>query len=491
MTNTIKLNKTINVLIIITFLFFISCSEEKDAISNSSSNPINNTSSISRPLPIGDLNLNAKWDWTVSTWKDIKFKNPSGTIGTITTLNPFIDGTQKIYGNTNTAVADMKPSQGWVLVARDFGTSKDANTYPFVLLYNKYRGVLRVCILRTYDSLTSYQRISLSFSNGSYAIPNIFKYASNSSNFPADTNQNLEFSQTAITKSGVNQWMIAEFNVMGYQAVIDPNAAINIDLAEIVDSSITLSGTINLDGTAEPQVQEKSLNFWSGLKSVGSFVSGIASPTSKLLNLPAKTWEEIKTIKDLAKNKEITSASGDILQKIAGFVNGFIGGGSGGTAYNIKLNGTINQTGTIQTVIPKTSFTVYLNKVNVASYRALNTINWGIFDIKSDISTQYKFIFDRDDRCARYGKYYAKGFLSNNLIVNPAIKSDIVSIEACKIYKYQDVVFVPLQDFDKDLINTMTACIGPNGRDTYFPIKLGVKFTFKDGSVVYQTIPLR
>ena len=57
------------------------------------------------------------------------------------------------YASTGPAAADLNisgdrdilPSQGWVLVVRDFGSAETPPTsLPYFILYNKYRGLLRL-----------------------------------------------------------------------------------------------------------------------------------------------------------------------------------------------------------------------------------------------------------------------------------------------------------------------------------------------------------
>ena len=57
------------------------------------------------------------------------------------------------YASTGPAAAelnisgdrDILPSQGWVLVVRDFGSGGAPPTsLPYFILYNKYRGLLRL-----------------------------------------------------------------------------------------------------------------------------------------------------------------------------------------------------------------------------------------------------------------------------------------------------------------------------------------------------------
>ena len=39
---------------------------------------------------------------------------------------------------------DYSPTEGWVLLKKDFGCSGGGIDYPYFILYNKYRGVIRL-----------------------------------------------------------------------------------------------------------------------------------------------------------------------------------------------------------------------------------------------------------------------------------------------------------------------------------------------------------
>lgn len=445
-----------------------------------------NKKAASRPLLPNDPNLDKNWDWTTQSWT-VHFSNANGTVGTISTLNPFYDGGQKVYGNTNQQEADIFPKNGWMLVSRDFGTATEANAYPFFVLYNKYRGILRVGVLRTVDVQSSYQQISLNFSNAtSTTLPQLFKFASDSPDF-ASANANTTFQQSAITFAGVQEWMIADFNVQGYSAAISDFAAINISVSEITQSDIQLTGNINLDGTAQPQAAGTSTI--GVLKKVGSIYSSTKSTV------------------EAALKSTVTWSTGPVafLKSVLNLVNGFSGGG-GGSAYNIKLKGTVNQNGTIKTTSPKTSFSIYLKPVdNTNAYRALQVIPWGVFNIQA-IPLYDMRAYDVADPNAGWGPdgqpnlilgyqlsgTLPQGCISNgaSLIINPALANDVSSVEANLISAgdspdpktFYVTEFKPLTSFESSSQQV--------GTGIWHYLAVGLKVTFKDGSVVYNAIPI-
>lgn len=456
----------------------VSCKTSNELTEVTSASPQNskNPKANLRTLPAGDPNLDANWDWTNQTW-NVYFNNANGTIGSVSTLNPFTDGTQKIFGNTNVSQADMYPAQGWMLVARDFGTPTGANAYPFILLYNKHRGVLRVAILRTYDVLSSFQQITLSFATTA-SYPKLFKFASTVPDM-AGANANNQFTQSALTYAGVQQWMIAEFNLQGYSASMDDFASINVNVSEVVNSSVSLTGSIQLDGSAQPQVGEPG--FWGGVKTITSFIAKASEPVSKIVKKPESTFAGL-------------SSAATVLEALFDAVSGFSGGDSG-SSYNIKLNGSTTQQGTITLSSPKTSFSVYLKSFNTPAYHALQSIPWGVFDINPIpyTITDYYDNFDHEGNPLGYTNHYftldvAPNFVSSVLSVNPSIVNNISQIRAKFVsgnsYLNSVTPFESLSSFESRSYTF-------NSTDAFFnTVGIGLEFIFNNGSVVYNVIPL-
>ena len=487
--------KKISTLFLFLILTLTACKKENPAedLKNTlfSSKSLNNKLG-SRPLNPGDPNLDATWDWTQHSWTAY-FNNADGSVGSVTTLNPFIDGSQKIYGNVDVSKADMYPAGGWMLVSRDFGTPTEANAYPFVLLYNKYRGILRVCILRTYDVQSSYQQITLSFANNS-SYPGLFDYSPTLTpyvrSYPILNTRNSDYKQTAVTFAGVQEWMIADFDVKKYSPNMDDNTAFNISMSEISQSDIVLNGNIQLDGTAQPQAGGSSE--LGVIKNLVSFYTTTAEGASKVTKIPE---EEVEA--------KIAGGVGVFLNGILKLVSGFSGGNS--VPYNIKLKGTINETGTIKLTSPKTSFSVYLKPLaNTIAYRAVQNISWGVFStsgfprISDEIQQLYTWVTDEYGYPGEVSAGFTRGiqlapnFITNSdFTINPTVASEVANIEFIDIAETAEQYgcpcslsysnFVPLSQYEASA-KQLTAW-------NSVVINFGVKITFTNGIVIYQVIP--
>ncbi|MFD2285610.1 hypothetical protein GJU39_13860 [Pedobacter petrophilus] len=469
--------KKINTLLLLLVVIISACKKDQNEVKETALfSRSNSMLKGSRPLHAGDPNLDASWDWTQHSWTAY-FNNADGSVGSVTTLNPFIDGAQKVYGNVDASKADMYPANGWMLVSRDFGTSTEANAYPFLLLYNKYRGVLRVCVLRTYDVLSSYQQITLSYaSNVSY--PDLFKYSSTRSPYTIENGSYINenplsdsFKQTAITFSGVQQWMIADFDVSGYSSSFDPNTSFNISVSEIAQSDVVLEGNIQLDGTAQPQ--SAGASDLGLIKNVASFYT--------------KTVEGVATVTKIPKDDIVGTFVGGpnvFLKGLLQLVNltGFSGGGTS-VPYNIKLKGSTTQTGSIKLNSPKASFSVYLiPNVSSSAYRAVQNIPWGIFHLigtNAYVDESYVEGYEGSE----YYKYvqFPPNFFKNSLIINPAIANEVEDVEVLYGLPGVGIRFWPIAEFDQD---TRYIYGGANVAELYY----GLKIAFKNGNIIFKRI---
>ncbi|MEM6828986.1 MAG: hypothetical protein AAF551_00625, partial [Bacteroidota bacterium] len=311
--------------IIYLFLFLLVCFACQEHESPSPSISVRDAEG-SRVLPVGDPNLNANWNWENSQWV-VYFTNVLGTIGTANTINPFFN--DPIFGNADPNQIDMRASDGWMLVARDFGTPTSAPRHPWIMLYNRYRGLMRVCVLRTADLLTSDQNLSLTFDN-SVTAPSSFIFTG-------------ETEQLANTKTGSLQWMVGEVNLQGYDPSINQQARLRVNIREVAKQNITLNGGITLSGVAQPKPKPLGL---SGLFKIGSYTSKIFE---KLPDFGNDKFKDI--VKGLTKSQLLGAAGG--------LIKSFSSSG-GSPTYNISLEGDISLNGAMTLSTQRGTIEVYL-----------------------------------------------------------------------------------------------------------------------------------
>jgi hypothetical protein len=125
--------------------------------------------SANRYLPANDPNLDPAWDWTtpvnnVPNGYPVYF-NAASTINSTNVQLPFNSSGHPLSDALSHSTKDMYPEDGWMLVYRDFGTpgATFQPKLPFFVLYNKYRGKLRVMVYNGMGVSYSAYRMSLSF----------------------------------------------------------------------------------------------------------------------------------------------------------------------------------------------------------------------------------------------------------------------------------------------------------------------------------------
>ncbi len=113
-----------------------------------------------------DSSLNYNWDWTTRIW-NVNFLNYLGQPVQDDFTSPFWDASQK-YSHVDITKVDMYPKDGWTLLKRDLGVKTSSIAYPYVVLYNPTRGLLRVCIMRTRQYSRSFEETTVSLKDNSY-----------------------------------------------------------------------------------------------------------------------------------------------------------------------------------------------------------------------------------------------------------------------------------------------------------------------------------
>ena len=384
-----------------------------------------------RVLPPNDPNLDPDWNWEESSWK-VYFLNSIGTVGSFNLVNPFFN--DHIFGHADPEKEDMKAEDGWMLVARDFGTPTDAPIHPWVMLYNKFRGLLRVCILSTSLSETNFQNLSLSFGR-TPSSPDLFTFTEGES-------------QSAVTYNIPAEWTVAEFNLQGYDPSIDGQARFHLAIHDADINSKALNRGEILFEIAQPQS------------------SGVLTTPYTVGTYSSKFWDEIpKFGNDAFKSaaEGFTRDAISITNNVAGLIKNFTSSGLGNSSqFSISLEADAGLAESVVLGASQGGIEVYLHPdANNNGYpKALNAIPWGVMNYTQNIEIVNN---------------QAPG---NFLLINPAIAESISTIEAGWIRPGQESVrFVPLSDFESTSVD-------------YEVSAAAVRLIFANGDVVYNRIPV-
>ena len=238
---------------------------------------------------------------------------------------------------------DMFPHQGWELVLRNFGMPNNEIRIPFILLYNKYRGILR---LFYYDSETHPGSLMVGkLTNGS----NNVKTANinlGMENVTLDNYQfisNDQYHQISIGQYSSRDWCFLDFDLSGY----DPDVIHKTDAKFFIEMERKTVSEVSLTGNIEFTNDKGSVT--------SSPIEGLYTSVAKRYGSINKAQEEYEKWGEDSQGKwyeDILKGAGSVLSQdfipylgaVAGIVDFAIGGGKMSPklkSASIELNGTI------------------------------------------------------------------------------------------------------------------------------------------------------
>jgi hypothetical protein len=348
-----------------------------------------------RYMPPNDPNLTPYWDWTVSgTGHTLYYSTNGQTPQQLNNIQlPFFSGGHPL----NTDQKDMYPEDGWMLAYRDFGTPTAAPPLPYFILYNKYRGTLRLMFYNAPNLSFSYYKVDLSF-RSTTATGALLTFTDE----VKVTVDNYDISKKESFMGRVPQlqgWAYADFVVLGYDPNLHPDAKFHVDIWGLNESTIQLtSSQFTLNELVDNASPGAGSNLGSQLlkaydtghkfyKDNEALRKSYADQIAKL-DMPgpdgkpqAKPWwySPVKTL--LGVGGVVFSQHASAL---VGFVRFFIGGKSTPTPRApLKFSGVLNMTGTITTTLPILSddFALATGPLAPDFNRPVQAIPWGVFNL--------------------------------------------------------------------------------------------------------------
>lgn len=347
-------------------------------------------SSITDP---NNPNLDPNWKWYNNIPQTLYFKGDNGIIHKLDNISlPFFDN-----GSPLVAVDDKKdmyPEDGWMLFSRDFGTSTQAPSQPFFVLYNKYSGVLRYIFYNA-------QRISYSFFKGELSFLDE-RQAAAIMTFTDDVKpflNDFDKSKAECFVGKVNKyegWGYADFSLFGYDPNLNRNARIRINIVGINSLKLSAAST---DFTLEQIMDNSKLSGSKGngvdvIKSINEgvkYYNSINSLTTTLKKEVKKYDDDpkkeapwwYKGVKSLLGKADIIPAIGGI----AGFVKTAFFGKDPTTPKPINFKGSLKFEGDITGEIPLCTNDFILNPNAPLNpdgseyYKVVQNIPIGVFNL--------------------------------------------------------------------------------------------------------------
>jgi hypothetical protein len=276
-------------------------------------------------------------------------------------------GQGSLYGIiSDDVLADRKKSDGWKLVYNTFSPT-ELSKNPFFMLYNEYRGLLRVYQyvndLGTFAQST-YMQDGIFNSNLNVKLLNFAdkEIVNASSNIQrVDRVQPKPFNDSPLAN---NKWYFLQYE-MAYDSNITPTTSPNPPQLSFYVNSINIS-QISLGGSIEGTIKgtiggtsSNGSNFWDlatpGLKSLGTAglsaigVQAISNNTidattgANKLGVNNEIWKGVKKGLDGALSGAVNNIPGQIINVLSAII---LGNGSTGQTANLTLNANLQVDGT-------------------------------------------------------------------------------------------------------------------------------------------------
>lgn len=243
---------------------------------------------VNRQMLAGDPNRDASWDWTLNQTYTMYVNG----VGAVTTLLPYYSNQGPAAADLNVAGdRDIDAAKGWRLVLRDFGSPSLGVSLPFFVLYNKYRGILRVFYWSVLPQTFTYATAKLSFQTTGDPTRTAALFTMPDPTRAFVDNYNPEYAQIAIGRALYHQWCYFDFDVTGYDPnlINKPDPSFFIQITGTDKSDLVLEGKIDLTQGTTTANQPQSSN-------------GFKSATTAF-NEALKTYKQIEGFQSDVKKK--------------------------------------------------------------------------------------------------------------------------------------------------------------------------------------------
>ncbi|UJP65810.1 hypothetical protein [Mongoliitalea daihaiensis] len=415
-------------------LTFFACAEiddyettkqlEKELIENQeifSIQSLDSADLTARVFPINDPNRNSNWQWYSSTMQTMWTSN-SGGLGVIRQKQlPYFQASDIA---TDASQRDMLPNDGWVLVARDFGFNENhpVEGDPWFLVYNRRRGLLRLCLFNAFGSQYVFQSVRLGLHNNVFTSSGLFTLTSE--NFQQGVLTNLVPNQVRESISNMAEqggWSVHDF-YLGFDPNFNSNTIFDFKVYGIIET--IGSGGISGAVTGKALVTEKNeIKIHDVFKNTGAFLSAVD-----------KKYKKLKLTSFLQ--------SFDIATGAVGIAKFFLGGKKTTQTIPITLDADLGMSFSLITRILRKEIRVNADSTawinDGFAFKPLNQISYGLINFKevqkvyldteylSQPSEQYPGECETIT-ISKYATVYNE--VLNNISLNPTSGMHIVDIK--------------------------------------------------------------
>ena len=189
------------------------------------------------------------WDWRSENYEFYTVQQGVLNVPSPWTSNNFGDQTQYFI---QTPTKDFQPSDGWVLIQKDFGTSTAPISNPYFILYNKYSAILRAFVALSDNEINlgnDKVGVSLAFGDGSQRTALLEHYTDSKGRNPLfEFNNNIDelIISNDFGSAQPYYWQHADF-LMNYDpCTCKSNGYLELKTRKIEPSQLTFNHIYNL-----------------------------------------------------------------------------------------------------------------------------------------------------------------------------------------------------------------------------------------------------
>lgn len=284
-------------------------------------------------------------------------------------------------------IKDITPSQGWELIKMDFGydvhgyPTTPGTTNPYLVLYNKYRSVLRILVARGEYNTFNGANIKINFREESPVQTSLLDHKAQLKPLDSYFNSNPKLFSIPDFLNLPLKWFYADFPMNYDPCTCLYESALRIDITLSSTSQVTgvTASTGDLATATEPTNAQKSRGsfaigaFNTSKKAIQTYKSSTVfkediSPALKKVNGTPDTAKKdnLNAFESLLKNSDFLRAGLNAIPYVGdalSVLDFFIGGGKKASGPQqvavmpMTINMTSDYTGTINTTVPYNTIT--------------------------------------------------------------------------------------------------------------------------------------
>ncbi len=355
------------------------------------------------------------FDWTKNTILHLYFTSPAGKLVYNTAPPPMYDNSCLAFDNLfeyPPQKIDTYPEEGWVLLYKDFGDStRPAAGNPIFILYNKYRGLMRVFFWNATDTAYTYGVMRLDIAGTNSTSMATFNSSvpgfSDQYNGPADG----KISLSSIFGIAPLNWCYADFNLTGYDPDISYKdcyfrlSVYGIDAASFNQPQLyPLDLLLNSFEFVNIELPGSALTTsLAGLDEEVTNIGALSQRVQQLKNnTTAGSWFA-RALTEIDSSLSASSASwipkvSSLAGRVRSFAGPLIGSDEFYTTFSLDMRDSITLQNTILTVLPRVQFPLIPVPGSVGSRDTVahgSTLSYfqplGIFNLKTQPVIGYCF----------------------------------------------------------------------------------------------------